>query len=434
MLQSPQPPLSFTSRLLCCISCEEQFSVAEAFVEANHAPQEKQPGYVQEHTRNLWGRMQQQSWRQPLANGPGRPAVPRYTIANHMHADVFNALPLFDAAVFCPRCYTDNRNWLQLQTRPDPLKSIIGISPSQFPMAIVGLLLVIFVAINSLWVIHLNNWQLLVLPLTIIVTGYATTKLVTDVVWKQRMYRYKRPFLPTDHFWYKISPTLRIGLPILLVTLIAIPLTLFILLPHSLDLTKVVLDQLQSDVVPTSSTTAGITMDTLGISRRFLLVWCVFMGMTWLISYLMSIVSVEMFLASVESILPAPLFTSVARMTPVAIREAEKALRLSSLQAQAIHWTKVEQLPGTGIKLTGVHRTPVPTDQPRPEKVAAQQYTIEADRLCRIIKSEISDVTVPPAIPHPNETADLFPHSRTDTNEYDDFFKKQWGKRQAQKT
>jgi hypothetical protein len=340
-----------------------------------------------------WTDTHLQSWREPVVNGPARDGFPRPVVYGYLSPPVAAALPLFDRTVECPRCGIDNRNWLQLQTRPDNWGSLMGINLDRFPLAFAGVIIALALAAASLGFSAMSVFKPLravIMALTIGLTGYLTIQLVTGSWFKQREFQYRRPFLPNGDLWQQLSPALRAGLPVLPVTLIVVPLILFILLPLSLNV--------MAWLLASAETASELGID---INREFFRAWFWFVGGAWTIATLMAVLSVNNFVGKIDKMLPLPLFTSVARMTPVAIREAEIALRPDNPTLPEIQWTHVERLPHGGIKLVGLHReAPLATDEP-PDTVRAQQYTIYTDHWCRLIESDLRDVTVPPAIQRP---------------------------------
>jgi hypothetical protein len=267
----------------------------------------------------------------------------------------------------------------------------MGINVDRFPLAFAGVIIVLALAAASLGFSYVSEFRPLravIMALTIGLAGYLTTQLVVGTWFKQREFQYRRPFLPNGDLWQKLSPALRAGLPVLPVTLIVVPLILFILLPLSLNV--------MAWLFASAETEVGIELN-----REFFRTWLWFVGGAWSIATLMAALSVNNFVGKIDNMLPLPLFTSVARMTPVAIREAEIALRPDNPTLPEIQWTHVERLPHGGIKLVGLHReAPLATDEP-PDTVRAQQYTIYTDHWCRLIESDLRDVTVPPAIQRP---------------------------------
>jgi DNA-directed RNA polymerase subunit M/transcription elongation factor TFIIS len=415
MLQLPQSPLSFTTRRIRCVSCQEQFTVAEAFVGENHH-RPKQRGRVGDRIENDWTGTHLQSWREPVINGPDHGGFPRPVVYGHLTPTVAAALPLFDRTVECPRCGSDNRNWLQLQTRPNNRGSLMGISLDRFPLAFAGVIIVMALAAASLWVSYESEFRPLravIMAVTIGLTGYLATRCVTGSWFKQREFQYRRPFLPKGDLWQQSSPALRAGLPVLPVTLIVVPLILFILFPLSLNV--------MAWLLAPAGTASELGID---INRDFFRTWFWFVGGAWTTATLMAVLSVSGFVGKIDNMLPLPLFTSVARMTPVAIREAEIALRPDIPTLPEIQWTHVERLPHGGIKLAGLHREALLATDELPDTVRAQQYTIQTDHWCRLIESDLRDVNVPPAIQRqPAATAVPQRRSRLDTPALDRLFR-----------
>lgn len=399
MIRLPQTPLSFTSHLLRCAACQEQFSVAEAFMGDNYShPRLQRNRKEGAQISSQWSNINLNGWREPLVNGPAGHVPPQKPDTQHLHPKTAKTLHLFDRTINCPRCRADNRNWLQLQNEPARFDNGFWRYIARFPVSTTITLLVILVAIIFLYRnLALNNVQIISLSVIIILTGLLTTTAMTDSWWAQREYMYKRPFQPTNSLWEQIPPILRAGLPILPITLLVIPTLLFIMLPLSFELLSWI-----------TSSPANASFPGIGLNRHFLRAWLIFVSGVWTIVYLVTFLETSGFTKKADAILPPPVFTSVARMTPVAIREAELALQADRIIAYQIQWTQVERLPTGGIKLIGLHReeTAVNAKEP-PKTVRAQRYTIETDLWCRIAKTGIQDANVPPAIQLPQEWQDI---------------------------
>jgi hypothetical protein len=189
MIRLPQTPLSFTSHLLRCAACQEQFSVAEAFMGDNHNLPSQRKIKDSFDISNNWEKVHNFAWREPLVNGPARDGQRRSS----------RLLYLFDRAINCPRCRADNRNWLQLQNKPARFDNGLWRYVARFPVSTTITLFVILVAIIFLYRnLALNNVQIISLSVIIILTGWLTTTAMTDSWWAQREYMYKRPFQPTN--------------------------------------------------------------------------------------------------------------------------------------------------------------------------------------------------------------------------------------------
>jgi hypothetical protein len=115
------------------------------------------------------------------------------------------------------------------------------------------------------------------------------------------------------------------------------------------------------------------------LDRAYLRAWLLFVGGTWITLYIVALLDTNKFVQRLNNLLPPLIFTSVTRMTPVAIREAEAALKANRVIMPIIQWNNVERLPDGGIKMIGLHREETSLVGEPPETVRAQQYTIETD-------------------------------------------------------
>jgi hypothetical protein len=404
MIRLPQPPLSFTTHLLHCAACREQFSVAEAFIIDNYDSRDehiRQRGeIVGKNIGFQWNNVSLSAWRESPELVAASVRQRRWLVLDHLPNNVVNVLQLFDSVINCPRCGADNRNWLQMQTKPRRFDRVLGINAHWFPLTAVAWVVVMLLAAAPFLFLLIRRFSLAevaMLSLMIGLTGYFTTQSVTGSYWEQREFQFRRPYLPKANLWQQISPTIRAGLPILPITLIIVPLALFVLLPLSFNL----LGWLLGGTNPLS---AGIHLD-----RAYLRAWLLFVGGTWITLYIVALLDTNKFVQRLNNLLPPLIFTSVTRMTPVAIREAEAALKANRVIMPIIQWNNVERLPDGGIKMIGLHREETSLVGEPPETVRAQQYTIETDLWCRIVKTNLRNLNAPPAIPvrHEELTLDM---------------------------
>ena len=400
MIRLPQPPLSFTTHLLHCAACREQFSVAEAFVQDNYGkePQIEQREYtISRHIAVQWENVHRNAWREsPDIVAPILQR--RWLVLDHLPDNVRNVLQLFDTVINCPRCGADNRNWLQMQTKPRRFGRILGINAHWFPLTAVAWIVVLLVAAATFLFLLTPRYslaQLILLALMTGLTGHFTLQSITGSYWAQREYQFRRPYLTKANLWQQLPPTVRAGLPILPITLIVVPLAIYILLPLAFNLIDWVLGGL-------SPLSAGINLD-----RDYLRFWLLFVGGTWITLYIVALLDTNKFVQRLNDLLPPLIFTSVTRMTPVAIREAEAALKANRAIMPIIQWNNVERLPDGGIKMIGLHREETSLVGEPPETVRAQQYTIETDLWCRLVKTNLRNLNAPPAIPARHEELTL---------------------------
>ena len=362
--------------------------MAEAFMKQNHEqPEQRAPGTKWDIT-DQWDSTHGNAWREPLVNGPARHPLPVTADKTDLPLDVARSLDLFDTTVNCPRCFADNRNWLQLAYKPTKPHKRLWARFLRFPLSMMVSGAAIFLAVLVLWLgMNFNLVQTVFLTITIVLTAWLTTKAMNGSGWAQREYAYRRPFMSKPNLWQRIPPILRAGLPILPLTLLVVPIFVFVLIPLSFDVLRWLL---------AASAAAPPSVD---LDREFLRAWLFLVGGVWTIVYFSAFVETDGFVKHLVEVLPPPVFTSVAKMTPVAIRDAEHALRFQEGNGiiPQIQWMFVERLSDGGIKLIGLHREEFMGDE-IPDKVRAHRYTIETDIWCRIVKTSIQDVTVPPSI------------------------------------
>lgn len=236
MVRFPKAPDTFVTLHIQCVSCNELFVVAED--EANSTKQE--------------------NWRTPK-NGSGKTQL--HKRPEHSHK-LIRPLGRMDAeftedgwgewqkhsetAVNCPRCGTDNRNWMRLAYAPNPgnqfekLKETLNKSWLLWISLLVTGFLLLRLFFRSfekgdspiLYVRDTQNWFVYALMIVIIILGTVIPIVSLPNQWRTvRIHKIISKYDKTRPFYKNISPILGQGIAYLILFIFVIPTLVYILLP-----------------------------------------------------------------------------------------------------------------------------------------------------------------------------------------------------------
>lgn len=124
MIRLPDPPRTFTTRQIRCISCDESFAVTEDFFEQNqHAGVNGRSTAANPQKETHWRLSPNHTPETPLRTHDVRSRRPVMSPARTEpdNVDTTSPPPNDNSFVNCPRCGADNRNWLQISNRAAPL-------------------------------------------------------------------------------------------------------------------------------------------------------------------------------------------------------------------------------------------------------------------------------------------------------------------------
>ena len=130
---------------------------------------------------------------------------------------------------------------------------------------------------------------------------------------------------------------------------------------------------------------------------RLLLLWWLMVGLSCLVSVLMTMRALKSYVAAVDGQMPRPIFSSIADMTRVVAWEAKRSLQIDGDMSH-IQWIEVHRNETGGINLIGLHRDEPdvdPVGNMVSQTVRAQKYIISTDIWGRILNTIVRDVRVP---------------------------------------
>lgn len=363
-MRIPLPPDTLVSRQLTCVCCQEQFTVAidkrqEAHGRSHvwHTPlpslhQVEYPRQTDTYKRHLTPASV------TLVPAPPEPATAVNT----------NTQPSWHH-LYCPRCGSDNSNWLHLQMQRPYHWWKICLS--------IGLLLFIVALILAPWYTQLTQLELLRL-LSLGIVGFLPHLLVASQ-W-QKIYIAKqltavlsnKPLAPPTQY-------LHMGLA-WLVCAILLPALLFIVQPVMVRI---------FDLAPQLTTAVAVN-----IKWDQALDWFFIINLVTLLSVASASALYQGQVSRIVPHIPQPIFTNLAAMRQLAIWEADRALAIGE-QLKTIQWTQAQRNGRGGIDIVGLFRDPPELANGRlPNQVRAQQYFISTDPWCRLVEARIDDKMV----------------------------------------
>lgn len=225
MVRFPNAPDTLVTLQIECVSCQEIFTLAED--EANA--------------------MTRSSWRMPTA-GPGHTEMePRPENTRHLVRPLARSTPNQDpeswerwgdnkeTAVNCPRCGTDNRNWLRLAYAPHPGSKWerFWARINKFTLTWISIILTIFL-LGRLLFRERENDHLFIYALMIVIIILATIIPIMAITgqWrKERTHKIVTKFNETLPFYKRFSPSLTQGVLYFSLFVLLIPAVVYILLP-----------------------------------------------------------------------------------------------------------------------------------------------------------------------------------------------------------
>lgn len=232
MFRFPDVPDTLVTLQIECVSCQEVFTLAEDA--ANAARNDKR------------------DWRMPTAGRGHSPMHPRPQQTRQLVRPLMRATPEFgetswdrwpahrETAVNCPRCGTDNRNWLRLAyARPaDNRRTWVYEHLSKFyllwaSVIFTGLLLLYLLC--NIW--SKNNLIAYVLMIVIMILGTLIPIFSIPNQWRQiRLHKIISKYDKTLPPFSYISPAFKQGAFYLSLFVLAVPVFLYILAPTGVAL------------------------------------------------------------------------------------------------------------------------------------------------------------------------------------------------------
>lgn len=382
-MRIPVPPQTFVSRQLTCICCQQPFTIA---VDLPHA---------------MNGRTN--SWHIPVNNLyhvelPPQPVADQRPIHPIAAATVLPELPSqtavsrpfgHDQQIFCPRCGSDNSNWLYLQQqRPFRYHKWALFLGLTFAVGLLfwllfdqqstknQLLVAISLAIACYWPLGLaSKWQKI-----------DTHNQLANILAEPGLTLLK-PYQQLLIVWATCA--------------LLLPALVYVVPPFVRDFMQLaweILTAVPATIAPPASTAvnvAPVSPPPPNINWPFLFNWFVALSLTAFASGTLSLALLQAQISQLAAHLPKPIFTNLSQMRQLAIWEANQALAIGPALSR-IQWTQAQRNGRGGIDMVGLFRDPPEFDTHGrlPNQVRAQQYFISTDPWCRLIEARISDKMV----------------------------------------
>lgn len=237
MVRFPKAPDTFVTLHINCVSCNELFMVAED--EANAKKLE--------------------FWRTPSKKSGKTEFHERPEQTHKLVRPLTRSTPEFEenawqewqenvkTAVNCPRCGTDNRNWLRLAYAPHPgnkLERLLDIL-NRFWLTWLSVIVTGFLLLRLFfhnredqglieYVLNSDYWFIYALMLVIIILGTIIPITAIPNQWRKvRIHKIERVYDKTQSFFDKISPISVQGVAYFGIFVLLIPLVVYILLPRA---------------------------------------------------------------------------------------------------------------------------------------------------------------------------------------------------------
>lgn len=365
MSQFPALPQTLVTRQVECVACRELFVVSEAQLGVLTKPRIVVNGLTSTPLRYQSDRKQA-----PIApQSRSEPFIPYEPYEQTNERDYIH--------INCPRCGTDNRNWIKIRYSNgfpimDSVSSVLIAITSFF--VVIAILGAAFSEFNS---DDSAGFQAS-LMLMILVAG-ALPFVFIPGSWKAwRIFRYERPLKLHHSFWKNIAPPFKQAITLLGIIAFGLPLLIFVLYPVGINWLTAV-----SGADPNTSEILNVEMD-------YLTSWSWYIGICTFVSSGLAILMTQHYLDKVDKHLPRPIFYSTANLTRLAVWEANRGLEIGE-PLNRIQWKLVERNAIGGVELKGLYWDMPTLTGDLHQKVRAQEYSIQTDRWCRINKATVVD-------------------------------------------
>lgn len=230
MFQFPTSPNTLVTRQIECVSCREIFAITEDVA----ALRPERSGF--------WAMLPDQ-----LANIRQRfdPRIGYAPVLPETRAGVQSAPhPILTerrsqrAHVNCPRCGTDNRNWLHI-TNPPPDANSFGRHTwwARFNLAAIGAAVALLLGIVATLVLDQagdNKLQTLAMLAFVVIGVFLQTVVITSLWRKQRLFNAEKKLDQTKPAW-RLSPTTETNLTFFLLFAVLLPLLIYAIMPLILN-------------------------------------------------------------------------------------------------------------------------------------------------------------------------------------------------------
>lgn len=304
-------------------------------------------------------------------------------------------------SIYCPRCEADNSQWIELNTLYG--LSIINFWRKYLPQVFRSYYFAFLFSLLGLFLAYTAGVSTPKILLLIV----SSPILVTGIIWE--LTRDWNRLRENKHL-KRINPTVKDteitlwlkSFFILVVFAFIFPIIFFEILPATSLFT---IGQVRD---------GAINFDWLSAFNadiRYLSIWGMVIGLLSLVTISITISAVKQFMIKIDKSLPPPIFYSLANMTRMVVREANRASHLGD-RAVSIQWLSAARNKVGGLDLVGRYRPQINIDEQSTsgiDTITGQEYTISTDLWGRIIKAQIEDVNFPVGHEGPSLEAILIP-------------------------
>jgi hypothetical protein len=229
MIHFPTPPDTLVTRQIECVSCKEVFIISEDYAQASSERSDhwRMPSEEPSHTELRHHSEPTYQTVLPFARTtPNQDPSPILTWSRSQRA-----------FINCPRCGTDNRNWLRLAYAPHPgnWRERILSRLSRFWLIWLSYAVTIFLLVRLLLRESIkNNLIAYGLLLVIMILGTLIPASAIPGQWRRvRIHKIVNKFDKTQPLFNRISPSLKQGVFYFVLFVLALPFVSYILLPRT---------------------------------------------------------------------------------------------------------------------------------------------------------------------------------------------------------
>lgn len=231
MFHFPHPPDTLVTRQIECVSCKEVFIISEDYAQPDPQRSDhwRMPSEQPAHTELRHHSEPTHQTVLPFAR----------TTPNQDSSPILNWNRSQRTFINCPRCGTDNRNWLRISYAPPPGNwwKRFSSRTKRFGLTAISYALTLFLLLRLLWRESVNdNLIAYGILLVIMVLGTFIPILAITGQWRAvRTHKIVSKFDKTQSFYSQISPTLKQGVFYFALFVLMIPFLIYILLPRTTD-------------------------------------------------------------------------------------------------------------------------------------------------------------------------------------------------------
>lgn len=230
MFQFPTSPNTLVTRQIECVACREIFAITEDVA----ALRPERSGFwvmLPDQLANVRQRFDPQIGHVPVIPEAraGAQAAPHPILTERRSQR---------AHVNCPRCGTDNRNWLHI-INPPPDANSFGRHTwyARFRTAVIGAVFALLLGMVSALVLDQageNKLQTLAMLLFVFIGVFLQTVMITSLWRRQRLFNAEKKLNQTKSRW-RLSPTTEVNLTFFTLLAVLLPLLIYAIMPMTLN-------------------------------------------------------------------------------------------------------------------------------------------------------------------------------------------------------